>query len=180
VRPRAALAVLGVCVALAAPAAAINVPAQDQAKLDEAASWMANRPVTVSCLEHKEAGSPWANGSWSYVYLDGDVIFMDAKICRGLLALIHHNAHTPAWLRAFGALVLTHESFHLRQNMDNRGNEAATECRAIRHAAYMMTHLGATPAEVTELMPYALAEHLYQGFRFPQYSKADCKIPWYW
>jgi hypothetical protein len=163
---------------VAAGAAQATAPSPpDQQVLDAAASWMANQAVTVRCLGPGEKDSPASVGAWAYVFLWQPVIYADDEVCEGALAIVHHDTSVAWWQQALGALVLTHESFHLRLNMGNRGNEAATECRAIRHVRYMLERLGASPKLVAKLLPWALALHWRLAATVPAYYAPHCNVP---
>ena len=170
-------AAIAVALALAVPAAATNPPLSDQRVLDEAASWMANQPVTVKCMASDEPKSPASIGAWAYVYLYDTVIYADDTVCKGALAIAHHDGSVKAWKRALGALVLTHEGRHLRLNDQARGNEAHVECGAIRHFRYMVLHLGGTERLSYTLLPWALTLHWKLVRESPVYYKADCQVP---
>jgi hypothetical protein len=175
---RRALTGLIIACAFAVPASAIELPPSDQQILDQAASWIANHPVTVRCMGHDEPNSPYSAGAWAYVNdYDTQTIYADVQVCEGALAIAHHDSSVPAWQRALGVLVITHESYHLRLNVDDRFNEGHTECRAIRHVAYMIRRLGGSP---DELMPYALALHYHLIVDAPRYNDSGCKVPWWW
>lgn len=179
---RKLLTTLVTVIALMLPAVAVgyNLPAPDQAVLDETVSYVSQGDAIVHCLTHTEKGAPWPQGAWAYVFLSHPDVYADVVVCDGALAIAHHDATVPLWEQAVGALVLTHEAFHLNLAFKNRGNEALTECRAIKHAADTMRHLGATEALVNQLMPIALAAHYRVGALYPQYNKKDCQVPWYW
>jgi hypothetical protein len=172
------VAVVALAVTLAARAE--TLPLQDQVALDAAATWMANSPITVRCMASDEPKSPASMDAWGYSFLFAPVIYLDSQVCDGALAIVHHDTTVPLWEEALGALVLTHESFHQRLDLKNRGNEAATECRAIRHTAYMIRHLGGSEGLEQELMPLALAMHFRIGAINEPYNDPYCKVPWYW
>lgn len=149
-------------------------------QLNDAASWIAQQNVAVDCMKENEPDSPASIGAWAYVQLFFPVIYADSQVCEGALAIKNHDSSVPLWEQALGALVLTHEAYHLRLSLSNRGNEAATECRAIRHAAYMMQRLGADESLVQILMPFALAIHWQLAAKVPNYNLKTCQVPWYW
>ena len=88
------------------------------------------------------------------------------------------SADVPLWQQALGALVLTHEAFHLR-HWRFRRNEGKVECQALANFRDATQRLGATAAQAEELYPYALALHDYKVRLFPQYRDPKCVIlPW--
>jgi hypothetical protein len=51
------------------------------------------------------------------------------------------------------------------------------ECQALANFRDAARRLGATPAQVEDLYPYALALHDYKVRLFPQYRDRSCVIP---
>ena len=80
------------------------------------------------------------------------------------------------WQQALGALVLTHEAFHLR-HWRFRRNEGKVECQALANFRDATRRLGATAAQADDLYPYALALHDYKVRLFPEYRDPKCVIP---
>jgi hypothetical protein len=162
------------CLAIPASAAAYTTPAQ----LGVVASRIAGQPVVVYCYDHGEDGDPLTNDAWGYVYLAIPVENMAEEVCDGALGIANNSQ--PRWEQALGALVISHESFHLNLSFKNRGNEGRTECRAIKHTRDTMLQLGASEERADELMPYALAIHYRIAARFPEYFYKPCNVPWFW
>jgi hypothetical protein len=71
--------------------------------------------------------------------------------------------------------VLVHEAYHLR-HWKWRRNEGKVECQAIRHFTAGAELLGASPALVNDLLPYALAAHARMVTVFPNYRERECKL----
>lgn len=175
---RAFLAVL----AAAAVAAAAAQATTTDPRLDTVASKIAGHPVQALCYERGETGDPFEwFGAWGYVWMgDTATLNLAAEVCDGALGILNHDPAVPYWKQALGALVVTHESFHQRLNMGDRGDEAATECRAVRHFRFTVQFLGGTPELATDLQAYALAMHYRLAWTFPQYGLRGCKVPWWW
>jgi hypothetical protein len=149
------------------------------ATFDSVASLIAGREVHVVCLEDDEPGSPATVGAWGYVYLVGDNEFMAPEVCDGLSAL-EGGAAAPDWKQALGALVLTHESFHLNQQVKEPGNEARTECRAIKNVRRTILLLGGDDGTYERLFPFLLALHWRIAARAQAYYYEPCRVPNWW
>jgi hypothetical protein len=151
-------------------------------QLDAVTTWLAMRPVGVKCYGRDEKDAPWSYGAWGYVVKpvgQSKFAHLDVQICAGALDV---NGDLPAWQRALGVSVVTHESYHLRR-WGAAGNEAKVECQAIRHWKVVARRLGATEETVTELWPSALAAH-YELAEFQNwmtgerpYYDPDCEVP---
>lgn len=150
------------------------------ARIDAVASTFAQQRVQVLCYEKGEPDAPEWYGAWGYVRLHEPVEHMAPEVCAGALGLLNQDPAVPDWQKALGAMVLTHESYHLRKSLSDRGNEARTQCRTIRHVRYAMLMLGATEEQSQTLMGFALALHWRLAANVPKYNQADCKVPnWY-
>ena len=103
-----------------------------------------------------------------------DYIVLGPVVCAGARGV--GSANVPLWQQALGALVLTHEAFHLR-HWRFRRNEGKVECQALANFRDATQRLGATAAQAEELYPYALALHDYKVRLFPQYRDPKCVIP---
>lgn len=129
------------------------------ARLDEVASSFASRPVTVVCASEEEDSTfVWA---WGYVLEPINVqtsthIFDEA--CVGALAIDEDSDEATDYMKAIGAATLVHESYHLRITKGN-GDEALTECRAMRHYDVALRKLGASEETIARLMPLMLLNH---------------------
>lgn len=157
-----------------------RVKVSEDPRLNAVASTIAGHPVTVGCYAPDEFGSPASMGAWGYVYIGGDYEFMDEQVCQGALAIVTHDPRVPWWRQAVGALVLTHESFHLSLTAPDPGNEARTECRAVNNAGQTIRKLGGNDLLVGVLMPYVLAVHWRVAARYRAYYMEGCKGPWWW
>lgn len=173
---------LAVAAALVAVSTAEGV--RQRPKLAAIASVFAERPVGVKCYLPGDESSPDGFGAWGYVWKPtGKARYMhlDAPVCEGALRI--NDPLVPAWQRALGPGVLIHEAYHLRR-WGLAGNEAAVECKAIRHWKVGARMLGATEETVAQLWPYALAEHyelanyvdVFDAGNRPYYDPS-CNVP---
>ena len=161
-------------------------------RLNKVAQIGHKQEVHVQCYKDMEADDPKIFGAWGYTkFMDDHTIYMTDEPCQGALAILNHSDKTPLWMQALGALVLDHESFHLRLDLGGnpgiwgshptgRWNEAATECRAIRHFMYYVHFLGGSDALAMQLQPYAWAIHWREVAVFPEYNLSGCNVPWWW
>jgi hypothetical protein len=167
-RSRLAIALVVLAGLVCAQASAYN-----DDKLAQTASVFAMQPVKVQCDTIQEDPELWI--AWGYVYLFEPVIHTSQYLCEAAA-----NVTDPSYglsRRALGVLTVTHESYHLRKQWSNRGDEARVECKAIRHFRVAAQLLGASPELATELRAYALAWHWKTAARFPKYNLEDCKVP---
>lgn len=152
--------------------------------LSGTASTIAGREVFVVCVRKGEPGDQTMAGAWGYVYLTGDNEYMSEEVCDGLHALSSVNENdrsaTPNWKQALGALVLTHESFHLNQAVKDPGSEARTECRAIKNFARTVRLLQDDVRVAQTLLPYALAIHWRIAAKVKAYYWEPCSVPNFW
>lgn len=168
------------CVAVAAAKATTTDP-----RIDAVASRIAQRPVHVWCYAEGEIGTidepaPEEIDTWGYVFTwpSSNVEHMANEVCEGVLGILNSDPTVPLWKEGLGALVLTHESYHLRLSLSDRINEANTECRAIRHVAYVIQFLGGSLDLARAIMPYALADHWYIALDpVSPYHKKNCHVP---
>jgi hypothetical protein len=146
--------------------------------LDRFASTIAMRPVHVNCPTREEWNHDYfAQGTWGYTFMSSDETWVAPLVCGG--ALHEADSTWPAWQRALGALVITHESYHLRL-WTWRGDEGRVECAAIRHFKVAVQLLGGSRADADFLLPYALALHWRIAAKFPEYDHRACKVPNFW
>ena len=131
----------------------------------------------VRCPSRAEWDEDWASSfSWAYTNVREDYTVLGPVVCAGARGV--GSADVPLWQQALGALVLTHEAFHLR-HWRFRRNEGKVECQALANFRDATQRLGATAAQAEELYPYALALHDYKVRLFPQYRDPKCVIlPW--
>jgi hypothetical protein len=162
---------------------AIALPASTSAyttypKVNEVASKIAMRPVEVRC----PATVAWktdffAQGAWGYVFLGDDHTTLSPLLCERLWGVINHDYSEGAlWTYGLAVLVLTHESYHLRNSGWN-ASEAKVECAAIRHVRYVAQFLGATPEEANMIRWGALYYHWKLAAKAPAYHLTSCKVP---
>ena len=169
----------GATIATTAAAQPLSVK---QPELDKVASLIAGEDLEVRCwVDEKDADyDPY---SWGYVFLAAPVIYLDPRVCAGARA-IQTGAMLPLWQLALGALVLTHEAYHLRFSLPflRRASEAQTECRAVKRVPQTFLDLGATVPLAGTLLPWALAEHfkitsLHDPGEAPPYDYPTCRVP---
>lgn len=146
--------------------------------LEPVASAIAGQPLTVLCYEHGEESDPLVWKSWAYVRLFEPVVHLSREVCDGALA-IQSGAMLPLWEQALGALALTHEAYHLKTSlaMWRRESEAQTECRAVKRVQATMRELGASPALVEALYPWAASEHFKISALNEEYDYPSCSVP---
>jgi hypothetical protein len=157
--------------ALVPSATAYEVPS----KLNEVAHVYSLGVGEVRCPSRAEWDKDWASSfGWAYTNVRDDYMVLGPVVCEGALGV--GSADAPLWQQALGALVLTHEAFHLR-HWRFRRNEGKVECQALANFRDATRRLGATSAQVEDLYPYALALHDYKVRLFPQYRDPKCVIP---
>ncbi len=134
--------------------------------------------VEVQCYDPEEESSPAGYGAWGYTMpLVSPVVYLDGPtICAGIDAIATDDPAVPDWEKALGALVLVHESYHLR-HWRWWHDEAKVECRAIRHWRYAVRMLGGTTAVADRLFPWALVAHWHLSAFAPQYYQVACEVP---
>jgi hypothetical protein len=129
----------------------------------------------VRCASSTEWDADFASSvGWAYTNIRDEYAVLGPRVCTGAL-----NVGSPTvalWQQALGALVLTHEAFHLRRWRFRR-NEGKVECQAMVYFTDAAQRLGATAAQAESLYPYALALHAYQARLFPRYRDPECVIP---
>jgi hypothetical protein len=129
----------------------------------------------VRCPSRAEWDEDWASSlAWAYTNVREDYTVLSPFVCMGALGV--GSADVPLWQQALGALVLTHEAFHLR-HWRFRRDEGKVECQALANFRDATRRLGATAAQAEDLYPYALALHGYKVRLFPQYRDPKCVIP---
>jgi hypothetical protein len=129
----------------------------------------------VRCASSAEWDADFASAlGWAYTNMRDEYAVLAPGVCAGVLNV--GTANVPLWQQALGALVLTHEAFHLRRWRFRR-NEGKVECQAIVHFKDAAQRLGASAAQAEDLYPYALALHAYQVRLFPAYKDPKCVIP---
>jgi hypothetical protein len=166
------IAAIALLFALRVPvAAAYDTPAE----LSRVATTLALREVEVRCPSEAEWGrDPETIGVWSYAHIRGGYAVLKRPLCDGALGAADDGL--PAWQRAAGVLALVHESFHLRP-WRHRRNEGKVSCQAINNFGVGARLLGASPEQVNELLPYALALHWRTIRLFPLYHDRTCRLP---
>jgi hypothetical protein len=170
---RARLLQLAVLIALvlAPSASAYETPP----KLAEVAHAYSLGVGEVRCASRVEWNADFVSAlGWAYTNIRDEYAVLGPSVCEGALSV--GTTNVPLWQQALGALVLTHEAFHLRRWRFRR-NEGKVECQAIVHFKDAAQRLGATAAEAEELYPYALALHAHQIRLFPAYRDPKCVIP---
>lgn len=129
----------------------------------------------IRCPSPLEWDEDWASSfGWAYTNVREDYTVLGPIVCTGALGV--GSADVPTWQQALGALVLTHEAFHVR-HWRFRRHEGKVECQALVNFRDAAKRLGATAVQVEDLYPYALALHEYKVRLFPQYRDSKCVIP---
>ena len=176
---------LAACVAaltFAAPALSFSSPAT----LNDLASWLAMRQVSVQCLTPAEADFDlvilWGASAYVQGWFDtrgnwhpGKSATFGPGICEALSALQNGRAakYSVSDL-ARAILIFTHEAGHLRGHRWS-ANESKTECWAVRHVGYVAARLGVTNPIARRMLVYeAVQRHL----RLPSvYLSSPCQLP---
>ena len=162
---------LVIAVGVVPKAAAYEAPS----KLNEAARIYSLGVGEVRCPSRAEWDEDWASSfAWAYTNLRENYSVLGPVVCTGALGV--GSAEVPSWQQALGALVLTHEAFHLR-HWRYRRNEGKVECHALANFRDAAQRLGSTAAQAEDLYPYALALHGYKVRLFSQYRDPKCAIP---
>jgi hypothetical protein len=171
VRARGLSAAALVALVLAASVGAYESPA----KLADVAHVYSLGVGEVRCASRGEWDADFASSvGWAYTNVRDEYTVLGPRVCAGALGV--GSSDVPLWQQALGALVLTHEAFHLRR-WRFRGHEGKVECQAIVYFKDAARRLGATEAEAENLYPYALALHTHQVRLFPRYRDPQCVIP---
>lgn len=139
------------------------------ARATQVASLFAQQPVTISCEPTGDA--------WGWVFLYDSVIHLDPLLCDRLIDIEAGRYDGPQWEYGLAVLVLTHESYHLRKNWSARGNEAQTECKAIRHVVVSARLLGVPEFFIPWIKLGALFAHWNLTTWAPEYHLESCKVP---
>lgn len=150
---------------------------EHQAEIERVASVIAMRPTRVRCPSSEEA--QWdgtLQGAWGYAFLLADEITLAPLICRRLEQMIDGDWSSPPATYGLALLVLIHEAYHIR-DWDLRRNEAAVECRAIRHIAAAAGLLGVSGERLPTLRMGAQLYHWRLVRRNEEYYSARCKVP---
>lgn len=151
-----------------------SIPANE---LNAEASKIAGTPLEVRCWTTDADDPDDMPGAWGYVFIFDTTVYLSPKACAGALALVR-GTMAPLWQLGLGALVLTHESYHLKASLPfyRRVNEAQTECRAVKRVPLTLLSLGATPALADAILPWSLAEH-YRVSTIEGYNYPSCAVP---
>ena len=147
----------------------------DDARLTTVARVYSQGVGEVRCPSTTEWNADFAASfGWAYTNLRRDYVVAAPIVCEGALHV--GDGEVPLWEQALGALVLTHEAFHLR-HWRLRGDEGRVECQALVYFGDAVQRLGGTVADAEDLYPYALALHDYKVRLFPRYADPTCVIP---
>lgn len=147
---------------LAALAASVSLPLSATAwdnypTLNDTASWLAQRPVTVHCLTKRESELDLTISFWGAVAYVGIVendrpanytvvAYPWCKVLRALRA--GHAEAWSSWHVVVAVLILTHEAGHLRGGLfPPWKNEALVNCWAIRRVAAVAVLRFGVPVE---------------------------------
>jgi hypothetical protein len=148
-------------------------------ELEAVASMIAGQPLEVRCWVNDGSDPDADVSAWGYVYLRTPIVYLDPAPCAGAQALAA-GAMLPLWQLALGALVLTHESYHLKTSLPywRRGDEAQTECRAIKRVYQTMLDLGISTDLADAILPWAIAEHFkIETLADGAYNYPSCAVP---
>jgi hypothetical protein len=155
-----------------APAAAASDPIT---RLSEVARVYSLGVGEIRCPSRSEWDAGFAASfSSAYTNLRDDYTVLSPTVCAGALGV--GGSDVPAWQQALGALVLTHEAYHLR-HWRHRRDEGKVECQALVFFRDAAQRLGASAAGAADLYAYALALHEHKARLFPQYADRHCVIP---
>ncbi|MBA2726516.1 MAG: hypothetical protein H0U53_11040 [Actinobacteria bacterium] len=148
-------AIVAVCIMLASVAQSAQAADSPSPYLNEIASAVAGKNVTVHCETNTAAwnfhiiditeGEMRGAEVHGYAYANGKRAFISPQACLPLRAAlkVRVNAST-AYAFSLGLLTLVHESLHLRGMVD----EGMTECMAFRLAPELLNAFG-VPAKIT-------------------------------
>jgi hypothetical protein len=160
-----------VLVFVVSDATALEVPA----RLNDVARVYSLGSGEVRCPSKPEWNADWASSfAWAYTNVRQDYTVLGTVACEGALGV--GSPDVPTWQQALGALVLTHEAFHLR-HWRSRRDEGKVECQALANFRDAAQRLGATAAQADDLYPYALALHAYKVKLYPGYRDPACIVP---
>jgi len=162
------ISILVLILALFVPTAGAGIQ-----KLDALASIFAMRPVTVECKTPAEDAI--LHTAWGYVWLGSNYMTLDNSLCKAMVS----PDESSDWILGGSIIVIIHESYHLR-NWDLQHNEAAVECRAIRHFKVGAKLLGLSEKRIERIFPWALTFHWRLVTKFPEYFQKSCKVPNPW
>jgi hypothetical protein len=158
-------------------------------RIDETSSWLAMDDVFVECQtpEDTEADLIMGGGTGVLAYVPGwrgpkggwhpyPYAVFSAGICENFMSI--NSTYWEEYAiqdQAEALLVLTHEAGHMR-GVWWSGDEARTECWAIRHVGYASDHIGVTdPIRRRELVSWAVWVH--QTILGPNYHLPGCRLP---
>lgn len=155
---------------------------EEQTKLASVASVFAMREVRAECLTREAWNSDsLAQGSWGYVLGPdfADSTSIAPLMCEGAARVTDESLHP--WQRAYGVMVLVHESYHLRHWRHNH-DEGRVNCQAIRHFKVGVQLLGGTKELADRLLPYALDMYWRTAYKTRNldgggYHWSGCKVP---
>lgn len=178
-------AIVAVCIALMVAPAAWTF--NSYRSINNVATWLAQREVTVSCLTKKETEEDaiiqvWGAEAYVAAHYDAlgrrrpaNVAVFKFGHCEALLALIRGDAAGyTVYDLALAGLILTHEAGHLRGHTW-WSDEAKTECWAIRHVGYTFARLG-VENETARRILVAEAVKIHEGLS-DSYRLKGCVLP---
>jgi hypothetical protein len=142
---------------------------RNQHRLDEVASSIAGRKVSVHCPNRVTAALDQTPEDGYVLFYNGvpqDYTEVKRYVCEGVLRFAHGGRDGTA---ARALLVLVHESWHMHGVMD----EAVTECNALQTLPRVAQDLGATPQEAAAVARYDLdmIDPLLPG----EYHSPECR-----
>lgn len=152
-------------------------------EINTVASWLAQRPVTVRCLNEREADSDPAIVFGAAAYVPGvedtrgrwrpdDYAVFSPGLCEAILSL-YGGQPVPFRSLAWAVLVLAHESGHLRGHRW-AADESLTERWALRHYRYVALRLGMTQEQARRALAIAIRHHRALP---DEYLDSRCRSP---
>lgn len=144
--------------------------AEAVARYSEAASLVAEKPVSIRCDEARDYVGAVQHTD-GVATLGGDLAILTPEICHDLYRLAFEGEVTGS--RTGRAIaVLAHESWHLR----GVGDEATTECYALQSGVQLGRRLGLDDDRARQLMRQQLTENALRGAESIEYRvTSDCR-----
>lgn len=159
--------------------------------LSKFATLVAMRKARIECPTWEEWGVDWVadEGTLGYTYADhwnfAVVGYHDGvSLCSAARSLAREGVPEEDGLYfdwdsklALAALVVVHESYHLRRSWLSHNSERRTECKAIRHFKVTVQLLGGSPELAARLLPHGLRWHARIARPGTPYHDPRCVLP---
>jgi len=151
-------------------------------ELDRLASTFAMRTAHMRCpTPDAWASNPLSLFVWAYTTLGWNYAIVDPSLCDAALSVARGISESQEpWRIGVAVSTIVHESYHLRRQWSLRGNEAAVQCKAIRHFTVAMRMLGADEELVEATKGWALMDHWRIARLADEYYLPDCGVPKPW